>query len=98
MKKSSTLTISDAVAVATGSEHSLIVDEWKYVWTCGDNAHGQLGDNTFVDKSYLTRVVKSTTSIDYLTNIVQVAGADRFSVCIGRPHNLRAGLGLGLAG
>lgn len=74
--------MTNAVGVSTGSEHSLVVDSYGYAWVCGENSHGQLGDNTFVDKSYLVQVVKSTTSGDYLTNVVQVAGGDRFSEAV----------------
>jgi alpha-tubulin suppressor-like RCC1 family protein len=75
----SPVTISDAVAVAAGSVHSVVADASGYAWVTGDNAHGQLGNNTTTDSSYLNRVIKSTTSTDYLTGITQVAAGLSFS-------------------
>lgn len=78
----SPVTVSDAVAAATGNAHSLIADSAGYAWACGDNAHGQLGTNSTTDSSYLNRVIKSTTSTDYLTDVTHVAGGVDFSMAL----------------
>jgi alpha-tubulin suppressor-like RCC1 family protein len=37
---------TDVQSIAAGSYHSLIVKTNETVWTCGENAYGQLGNGT----------------------------------------------------
>ena len=50
-----------AVAVAAGSDHTVVLDEQGRVWTAGDNAYGQLGikdgaGDKFATHPYFTQV------------------------------------------
>jgi alpha-tubulin suppressor-like RCC1 family protein len=44
------LGISNAVAVASGSYHTIALRSDGLSFTCGKNSNGQVGDNTVVDK------------------------------------------------
>jgi alpha-tubulin suppressor-like RCC1 family protein len=80
-------TILDAVDAAGGYQFSLIVDSTGKAWACGENASGQLGDNTTGDRIWAQRILKadvtltsSTPESDLLTGISTVAA--------GRIHSL----------
>jgi alpha-tubulin suppressor-like RCC1 family protein len=69
-------TPTEACACATkiggGTEHTCVIKGSQLVWCWGDNANGQLGNNSTTDSS--TPVAVTATN---LTGALQVAGGDR---------------------
>ena len=62
-----------AIAIATGTQHSLILKNDGTVWAFGDNQFGQLGDGTTIQR--LTPVQVSS-----LTGIIAIAGGGQHSL------------------
>jgi alpha-tubulin suppressor-like RCC1 family protein len=71
---------ADVVQFAGGDTHTLFLKSDRTVWACGDNTYGQLGDGTTTQRSSPVQVRLSGTS--YLSDIVEVAAGNDFSVAI----------------
>lgn len=70
----------DCIGVAAGQHHSLAVDESGFVWAYGNNAEGELGNNTSGNEStYAAKVLKSGTAGDWLNDCKQVSAGNLFS-------------------
>jgi hypothetical protein len=50
--------VSNAVAIACGSNHSLVLRSDGQVFSCGFNNQGQLGDNTTFNRSIFAPVIQ----------------------------------------
>lgn len=91
--KTGAVAFDNAIAAAGGLAFTLAVDATGKVWAFGDNADGQLGINSTVDKSRGERVIKADVSYppanesDYLSGIAFVAA--------GLYHSLAAESGTG---
>jgi alpha-tubulin suppressor-like RCC1 family protein len=76
--------LSGIVAVATGSYHSLAIDNQGQVWSWGYNSSGQLGDDdsTLSSQSVPVAVVNNATGAA-LANAIGISGnaADSFAIC-----------------
>lgn len=74
----------NALGVAAGSKHSVILDSTYAVFASGLNSSGQLGNKTTTTPSdyFPVAVVKSTTLNDFLTNCKQVAAAGNYSAAL----------------
>ena len=72
-------------AVSAGASHTLALDSLDKVWAWGNNANGQLGDNTTISRGYGVRVRTPDNTGD-LSNIVAIAaggeGVEGFSMAI----------------
>ena len=66
--------ITDAVDIAVGYYHTLILRKDGTVWSAGYNHRGQLGDGTTTSTT-LFHKVKGENGVGYLSNIVQIAAA-----------------------
>lgn len=64
--------LTQAVAVAGGGYHSLVLKSDGTVWTWGANWQGQLGDGTTQDRPGLVQVMKDQTTA--LTDVAAIAG------------------------
>ena len=63
--------ITDAIDVAAGVHHTLILRKDGTVWAAGRNDYGQLGNGN-TEKSTIFHQVKGENGIGYLQNIVQI--------------------------
>ena len=79
--------ISDAIEIAGGMDHSLFIklnaaDGVRSVWSFGDNATGELGNNSSAaNHSRAVQVLKSSTvATDFLTGVHEVAAGTGFSL------------------
>jgi alpha-tubulin suppressor-like RCC1 family protein len=68
--------------IATGYDHSLLIDQQGNPWAFGENSSGQLGNNATTDSAYPVRVMKSATAGDYLGACVGIDGGQNFSVAL----------------
>lgn len=73
------------VAVSAGASHTLALDANGYVWSWGNNAKGQLGNNGTADRAYAAKVRNQNNTGD-LSGIVAIAAGGQsqegFSVAI----------------
>jgi alpha-tubulin suppressor-like RCC1 family protein len=74
---------ANAVDASGGYNHSLAVDSFGNVWAFGDNADGQLGNNTTVTSDTSVQVLASSTAGNYLTGISSVSAGNSFSLATG---------------
>jgi RHS repeat-associated protein len=88
VRKSASLEFLDGVQVSGGKSHSLVLDSSGNPWAFGQNATGQVGNNTRIDQAYAVRVMKSATANDFLTACTQVAAGDGFSLALGSNGNV----------
>lgn len=72
--------ISDALMVAAGYRHNLILTEDGSVWAMGANSEGQLGDGTTTDSS--TPVKVDFSAATDIGNIIQVATSSSSSYAL----------------
>jgi len=93
--------LTDIVAVATGSVHSLALDKFGRVWAWGGNTSGQLGMGT-VDSSYPAHPLPAL--VPGLTNITAISAGPVHSLALDNQGHLWAwgdngngALGLGSA-
>ena len=66
--------------LVAGKNHIIALKADGTVWAWGDNAQGQLGDGTFVDRAYPVEVKNADG--DPFTNVVSVAAGDNFSIVL----------------
>ena len=74
--------------VYAGEMHSMLTMENDSVWSCGDNAYGQLGLGNTIDQSSLTQVLSGTPGTAYIENIVSVAPGTRHTVALDANGNV----------
>jgi alpha-tubulin suppressor-like RCC1 family protein len=68
-------------AVAGGKDHSLFLMNDGTAWACGDNALGQLGDNTTADASTPVQVLAGTSGCSAnLCGIISIAAGQSHSL------------------
>lgn len=70
--------ITNVTKIAAGHIHSLFLKSDGTVWAVGNNASGQLGDNSTTDRTSVVQVVVSGGSA--LTNVVDIAAGAAHSV------------------
>ena len=70
--------ITDAIDVAAGANHTLILRKDGTVWATGYNNKGQLGDGTTKTTNKFHKV-KGENGVGYLQNIVQIAAENNTS-------------------
>lgn len=82
--------VEDAVAIAAGANHSVMLDKAGNPWCFGFGTYGELGNNANAHQSYAVRVVKSAASSvpggpsdDWLTGCIGVAAGQYFSAAVG---------------
>jgi alpha-tubulin suppressor-like RCC1 family protein len=66
---------SSAQTAAGGAAHTVILKSDGTVWIVGDNAHGQIGDNSTADR-------KNPYQVSGLTDIVAVAAGANHTLAI----------------
>ena len=71
---------STSPMLEAGKNHIIALKADGSVWAWGDNAQGQLGDGTFVDRAYPVEV-KDPDGKPF-TNVVSVAAGDNYSVVL----------------
>lgn len=74
--------ISDALTIAGGKTHSVLLKSGGTVWSFGNNATGQLGNNSTTLSGLAVQVQKSATATDKLTGCVAVSAGDGFSAAL----------------
>jgi len=81
LSDSSGTPLSGVVAIAAGRDHSVAVKNDGTVWTWGNNAHGQLGDNSdaTTTRLYPVQVLAGAAP---LTGVRQVAASDVHTVAL----------------
>ena len=67
--------ISNVIAIAAGGFHTMAVTADKTLWTWGDNADAQLGNNSTVNSSIPVHVTS-------LSNVTAIAGGAYFSLAV----------------
>lgn len=72
--------LTDIVAIAGGSDHSLALKADGTVWAWGRNDYGQLGDNTTDERHTPVQVVNSGGT--YLTEVTAIAGGSQHSLAL----------------
>ena len=65
--------VTDAIDVAAGANHTMILRSDGSVWACGNGADYRLGDGTNVQKTYFVRVKNSDEEGDYVRNVIAIA-------------------------
>lgn len=81
--KSASVPFTDGVEVAAGNNHSLVLDNLGKVWTFGDNASGQLGNNLApTDSAYPVQVLKQASPAVALDRIIQISAGSSFSLAL----------------
>ena len=73
--------LTGAIAVAGGEDHSLALESGGTVWAWGDNGYGQLGNNSTTDSS-LPVQVEDPTGTSYLTRITAIAAGYNHSLAL----------------
>gem|GEM_PF-2254638 len=73
--------LTDIVALAAGSSHSLALRSDGTVWAWGYNGNGQLGDGTTINRSTPVQV-KGPGGAGYLTGVVAVAAGWYHSLAV----------------
>ncbi len=68
--------LTDVVAIAAGRDHSVAVKGDSTVWTWGNNAHGQLGDDSNAATTRMSPVQVLTSDLKPLTGVRMVAASD----------------------
>jgi alpha-tubulin suppressor-like RCC1 family protein len=72
----------DAVSISAAPSHSLVADEAGFAWSFGAGSYHRLGYNSLSNTSTPVRVLKSASTNDHLTNIVEVAAARHSSYAL----------------
>ena len=73
--------LTDVIKVGCGSGHALAVKNDGSLWAWGNNAYGQLGDGTIVNKSSPIQV-KGFDGIGFLSDITGVDGGNNHSLAL----------------
>ena len=79
--------ITDAVDVAAGSNHTLILRKDGTVWVSGYNSNGQLGDGTTTNSNKFIQV-KLNENGENLENIVAITAGENTSYALGLNGNV----------
>ena len=74
--------LTGVTAVASGTKHSVALEEDGTVWAWGWNEYGQLGQGTSSGKSTVPIQVKDPTGQGVLTGIVALAGDGNYCVAL----------------
>ena len=74
--------LTDVIAIAAGSAHSLALKSDGTVWAWGYSYPGQLGDGTGDDSSYPVQVKASSGTDDYLTGVDTIAAGFGHSLAL----------------
>ncbi len=74
--------IENAVMVASGYSHNLVLTNEGSVWAFGDNAQGQLGDSKITDKQSSTPVKVDFSAATDIGHIVQVVASANSSYAL----------------
>ena len=82
VKKGSSTVFDNSIDLGGGVDHTVAVSATGDVWAFGSNSNGQIGNNTATDASYAVRVIKSTSTTNYLTNCVAASAGDSFSAAV----------------
>jgi alpha-tubulin suppressor-like RCC1 family protein len=87
--------ITNAIAIGAGQNHSLFIKPesgaggvWNSVCSFGNNASGELGNDTLTNQAYAVHVLKSSSSTDYLANCLMVRAGENFSGALGSDHKV----------
>ena len=73
--------LSNVVAVAAGSAHSMALKNDGTVWTWGEGSSGCLGDNGTADQTTPVQV-HGTNDVGHLSNIVAIAAGEAHSIAL----------------
>jgi RHS repeat-associated protein len=68
--------------IAAGQDHSLVIDQSGQTWAFGENASGQLGNNSTTDSALPVRVLKSATAGDFLGAVIGADAGQNFSLAL----------------
>lgn len=68
--------------IAAGYDHSLVVDQSRQTWAFGENASGQLGNNSTTDSALPVRVLRSATAGDFLGPVTGADAGQNFSLAL----------------
>ena len=71
--------VTDVVAIAAGTYHSVFVKSDGSLWAFGENQGGQLGDGTVINRAYPVPVRSSSTG-PQVTGVSKVAGGHLHTV------------------
>jgi len=86
--------VTNVIAVAAGSQHSLFVTGDGKLWAMGDNSAGQLGNNTITYSRSPVQVMASTgTPATYATGVIAVAARGIQSLYVTSDGTLYSALG-----
>jgi alpha-tubulin suppressor-like RCC1 family protein len=75
-------TFGNALEIAAGVDHSLVLDQDGIVWSFGENAQGQLGTATTTDSALPVQVLSDRGTVELLGACVSVAAGDRYSMAL----------------
>ena len=73
--------LTGVAKAAAGNAHCLALKSDGTVWAWGDNAYGQLGDNSTTDRDVPVQV-KDSTGTSTLTGIIAIAGGGNHSLAV----------------
>lgn len=73
--------LTDVKNITAGDSHSVALKNDGSVWSWGYNYHGQLGDNTKIDKYTPVQVLNSGAP-GYLSNVKNITAGDSFSIVL----------------
>ena len=75
--------LSEVIAIAAGSYHSLVLKDDKTVWVSGYNRFGQLGDETegYINNRNIFVAAKDTSGA-VITDVVAIAAGDEHSLIL----------------
>lgn len=79
--------LSNIVKVAEGANHTLFLNEDGKVYAYGQNGNGQCGIGTKIN-CIVPTIVKNSVGIDDLSNIIDIAAGDNYSVAVDKDGNL----------
>jgi alpha-tubulin suppressor-like RCC1 family protein len=74
--------LTDVIAIAAGSYHSLALKSDGTVWAWGDDNYGQLGDGNSWTSSNLPIQVKDKTGTGYLTGMTGISAGENHSLAL----------------
>lgn len=73
--------INNAIQVSAGNSHSLVLTNQGQVFSCGNNADGQLGLNDLTQR-------RNPTLISNLTDVVAISTGYAFSLALTKQGNV----------
>ncbi|MFZ5354116.1 MAG: FecR domain-containing protein [Bacillota bacterium] len=82
-----TADLSNITDIAAGSSHTMALDSSGYIWAWGNNARGQLGDNTTTNRTLPVKV-KGEGGTGYLANVAIIDAGEDYCIAVNNSNVL----------